>query len=140
MGLQVEDRLAITELLSKYGLLIDRHRIDEWSLLFTDDAVFDVPGIGPLCTAEARRRMVETAPKGLHLAAPPIIDEGPDGSASCQQEYLFRNVETGRFLTGWYEDEVVKRDGQWLFARRAIKYFRRAGPEGQAADSRAPGA
>lgn len=121
--------MAITELLSMYGLLIDRHLMDQWSTLFVDDAEFEVPGVGTFCSVGDRRRMVETAPKGLHLVAPPVITEsGSDGAALCQQEFLFRNVETGKFLTGWYEDEVVKDGDQWRFARRAIRYFRRAGP------------
>ena len=133
MVLPAEDRWAITELLSKYGLLIDRHLMDEWTALFTPDAEFEVPGVGTFCTVEDRRGMVENAPKGLHLVASPVITPGPSGvAAACQQEFLFRNVETGKFLTGWYEDDVVKRGDEWLFARRAIRYFRRARPRAEA--------
>ena len=46
----LEDRQAITELLSRYGLLIDQQRTDEWMELFLEDAVIEVPGRPPFRT------------------------------------------------------------------------------------------
>ena len=47
MGLSLEDRCEITELLSQYGLLLDRQQIDEWMALFVPDAVFEMQGRPP---------------------------------------------------------------------------------------------
>ena len=128
-ALSADDRQAITEMLSRYGLLIDQGRVDEWEAMFVGDAEFDVPGQEPLRTGPARRAMVEGAPRGLHLCAPPVIrSDGPDGTATTEQSFLFRNLETGQMLTGWYEDTLVKREAQWLFASRRIQYFRRPRP------------
>jgi SnoaL-like domain len=121
----VEDRQAITELLSRYGLLIDQQRTDEWMDLFLDDAVMEVPGRPPLGSGEDRRGLAEGAPRGLHLVAPPIIRAGSsDDSALVEQSFQFYNLVTRQALVGWYEDQLVKRGEQWYIARRAIRYFK----------------
>jgi SnoaL-like domain len=121
----VEDRQAITELLSRYGLLIDQKRIDQWMELFLADAVIEVSGRPPMATGPDRRALAEGAPAGEHLVAPPIIRAGTsDDSALVEQTFHYYNLETRKVLVGWYEDELVKREDTWYISRRAIKYFR----------------
>jgi SnoaL-like domain len=121
----VEDRQAITELLSRYGLLIDQQRSDEWMGLFAEDAVIEVPGRPPYRTGPDRRGLAEGAPPGLHLAAPPVIRAGAsDDVALVEQSFQFHNAVTGKPLIGWYEDELVKQGERWYIARRVIQYFR----------------
>jgi SnoaL-like domain len=121
----LEDRQAITELLSKYGLLIDQHRPDDWMELFLEDAVIEVPGRPHYRTAADRRGLAQGAPPGLHLSAPPVIRAGSsDDAALVEQSFLFHNLASGKPLVGWYEDELVKRGEQWYIARRVIQYFK----------------
>ena len=121
----LEDRQAITEILSRYGLLIDRQEPDEWLKLFLDDAVIEVPGRPAYRTGEDRRSLAEGAPRGLHLAAPPVIRAGgSEDVALVEQSFQYHNAATGKSLIGWYEDELVKRGEHWFIARRAIHYFR----------------
>ena len=121
----LEDRQAITELLSRYGLLIDQQRTDEWMELFLEDAVIEVPGRPPFRTGADRRGLAEGAPRGLHLAAPPVIRAGSsDDVALGEQSFQFHNAVTGKPLIGWYDDELVKRGDRWYIARRVIQYFR----------------
>jgi 3-phenylpropionate/cinnamic acid dioxygenase small subunit len=125
MNPSVEDRLAITELLSEYGLLLDQHQLADWLDLFVEDAVMEVPGLPPLRGRAERRALVETAPTGLHLCAPPILRAGEaDGTASARQSFMFRNSKTGQVLAGWYADELVKRGDRWHIARRVIRYLK----------------
>lgn len=124
MALEQEDRFDITNLTSRYGLLIDSRRFDEWSELWEPDASIDVPGRGPIETEEARRKLVMGSPPGVHLVAAPVVEEGGGpGTASVEQSFVFHNLATGQLMAGWYEDSLVKRDGRWYFARRAIHYF-----------------
>lgn len=126
MTLDLDDRQAITELLSRYGLLIDQRRLDEWSTLFTEECEFVVPGMGTFSTVADRRRMVENGMRGVHLVAAPVIRAGDaGGTAEAEQSFMFRAGESGRFMTGWYRDTLVKEDGRWLIARRAIEYISR---------------
>jgi SnoaL-like domain len=125
VGLSLEDRSEIIELLSQYGLLLDRHRIDEWMQLFVPDATLKMEGNPPWATAAAREELGRTAPKGTHLAAPPVILEGKlPNSAVAEQTFLFRAAASGRMLAGWYEDVLVNVEGAWRFQLRSI-YFHR---------------
>ena len=121
----VEDRQVITELLSRYGLLIDQKRVDEWMELFVEEAVIEVPGRPPLRTGAERRGLAEGAPVGLHLAAPPILRAGgSDDVALGEQSFQYQNAVTGKPIIGWYEDELVKQGQRWYIARRVIQFFR----------------
>jgi hypothetical protein len=125
VSLDWEDRTEITELLSRYGLLLDQQRLNEWMDLFTIDAVIDIQGQSPLTTVESRLHLGQSAPPGTHLCAPPVIRSGEiEGSALAEQTYFFRNVATGALLSGWYEDMLDKRDGVWRFTRLSV-YFHR---------------
>jgi SnoaL-like domain len=126
LTLDLLDRQAITELLSHYGLLIDQGRFDEWSGLFTDACEFVVPYLGTFTTVAERRSMVENGMRGVHLVAPPVLSAGDAaGTAHAEQSFIFRASETGRFMTGWYSDTLVKQDGRWLIARRVLQYISR---------------
>ena len=123
MGLSLEERNAITDLLSQYGLLLDRQQVEEWMALFLHDAVFEMEGRPPLTTAAERAELGRRAPHGTHLAAPPVIRPGgaPD-TAESEQTFMFRDAETGRMLAGWYEDVLVKVEGTWRFQHRTIRF------------------
>jgi hypothetical protein len=123
VGLSLEDRSAITDLLSQYGLLLDRQQVDEWMALFVDDAVFEMEGRSPLTTAAERAELASTAPSGTHLAAPPVIRQGgATDTAESEQTFMFRDAETGRMLAGWYEDVLVRVEGTWRFRHRTIRF------------------
>ena len=121
----IEDRQAITELLSEYGLYIDLQRFDEWDDLFTDDAIVEAPGLDPMRTRAERRALAEGAPTGLHMAAPPVLHPGASAdTVHGEQSFMWRNALNTKFLPGWYEDEYVRREGRWYIARRVIRYVR----------------
>jgi hypothetical protein len=123
LGLSLEDRCEITELLSQYGLLLDRQQIDEWMALFVPDAVLEMQGRPPLTTQADREELGRTAPHGTHLAAAPVISEAASvNTAECEQTFMFRDAATGRMLAGWYEDVLVKVDGDWRFRQRLIHF------------------
>ncbi|WP_405915000.1 nuclear transport factor 2 family protein [Streptomyces sp. NBC_00728] len=58
MSLAVEDRLAITELVSLHGHLVDDGSLDRLKELFTADVVYDLTDFGekPLCGVAAIRQ------------------------------------------------------------------------------------
>src|SRR3981081_3183537 len=101
--------------MAKYFVYMDRQE-EEWVALFDDGASFEVAGREPLVDATALKQFFHDAPRGVHLASAPLIRAGAtDGSALATQTFLFRNAETEAFRTGWYDDELVKREGTWWF-------------------------
>lgn len=126
MGLTLEDRSEISELLSQYGLLLDRQRVDEWMNLFVHDSVFEREGGAPLRTPQELEKLARTAPSGTHLAASPVIREGDAvDTAQSEQTFMFRDAESGRMLSGWYEDVLVKVEGAWRFRHRSVRFHRK---------------
>jgi SnoaL-like domain len=123
--LSLADRSEITELLSRYGLLLDQQRVDEWMELFAPDAVLEIEGRGSLRTVEDRLELGRTAPQGTHLCAPPVIRAGDSGgTARAEQTFMFRSAELGQLLAGWYEDVLVKFGDRWHFRERSIRFHR----------------
>lgn len=125
MTLSLEDRTDITELLSRYGLFLDQLRADEWLQLFLPDAVVEIEGMSSLRTNAERLELLHTAPRGVHLSAPPIISEGVTAdTATSQQTFMFLQAKRGSLLAGWYDDALVKSEGTWRFQRRIIRFYR----------------
>jgi SnoaL-like domain len=121
MDLDVGDRFAIQDLLAKYGVLMDRQD-EAWVDLFTEDAELRVAGEAPVLKADLERFFLNSK-RGLHLASPPVILSAGDGTARVTQTFLFRNALTELFRTGYYEDDLVRRDGSWRFQVRRVEFF-----------------
>jgi 3-phenylpropionate/cinnamic acid dioxygenase small subunit len=112
---------GINRLLTSYGSLLDRGEYDAWLALFAEPSSLVVDGRPQLDTMEARRRLAETAPKGVHMANPPLVTQEGDVATSVQT-FLFWNAETATGRAGWYEDELRLDRGSWKFARRVIHF------------------
>lgn len=66
--LSLEDRLDIQDLFARYCLLVDQRKVDEWTALFTPDAVFDVPGLARMAGSDQVRQIAQmVASKGEGL-------------------------------------------------------------------------
>jgi hypothetical protein len=44
-------------------------------------------------------------------------------TAHSTQTFLFRNAQTELFRVGYYEDELVRRDGTWRFLVRRVEFL-----------------
>jgi hypothetical protein len=119
-----QDRLDITELLSKWGLFIDSRRFEDWWAILEPDASIDIAGGPPIITEEGKLDIARNSPRGVHISAPPVISAGPvAATAQVEQSFFFYNIETKKALAGHYEDVVVKRAGRWYLSRRSIRFF-----------------
>jgi hypothetical protein len=99
-------------------------RNEEWVALFDDGASLEVAGREPLVEHAGLKQFLHDAPQGVHLASAPVIrPAAAEGSALATQTFLFRNAETEAFRTGWYDDELVRRDGTWKFKVRRVEFF-----------------
>jgi 3-phenylpropionate/cinnamic acid dioxygenase small subunit len=123
MELTADDTLAIQHLLAQYLVLMDRQ--DEgWVDLFEEDASFELEGREPVVDRTQRLEFFRTAIRGLHLGSAPVIRPGAStDSAAAVQTFLFRNAETEAFRTGYYDDDLVRRDGGWRFKVRRVLFF-----------------
>ncbi len=127
MTINIADRLALHELPGRYGDAIDDRNWDRLREIFTDDAVFDLTGVG------ARRlegiddivhfMNVEASHPKTHMMTNIYVDE--------QDENVIMNFRIvallGKGLVGTasYYDRVVKTDQGWRVQHRECMIHRR---------------
>ena len=75
---ELRARDAIGRLIALYGQLLDDLRLDDWGELFTDDAVWRIPGITFEGRAEIKRGVGDMEPpqpgRVKHMSFTPVID------------------------------------------------------------------
>lgn len=116
---------AINDLLARYCVLLDREDVDAVAELFAEDAQFHVFGHtyeGPAGV----RHVLRGAPRGLHVAGPPVIDVGP-GRATVAQNLVYADATTHALRLVMYDDVLVETPAGWRFAERRIRFL---GPDG----------
>lgn len=126
------DREQILELLTAYGETLDRHDFAAFGQLFTEDATY-VGGSGTTRGREAIQasleKIIKANPLGLpgpkfHVFFNPSIQiDGDRAKVRALGAYITPDPEKNIaqmvfFVT--YEDELVRRDGRWLFQQRVI--------------------
>lgn len=117
-----EDNVAICQLLARYCLALDIDDIDAWVDLFTPDATYEVFGRswdGP----DGLRKMVRTAPGGLHLGGPPMIEMVGTDEARTRQNLLFLERGTGVARSCVYDDVIRRTPEGWRIARRRCRFI-----------------
>lgn len=125
---EVEDKLAIQELLARYNFAINFGDVEGWANCFTEDGIFECP-FGIFKGYAALRKYVSdrTAERqGLplrHMNTNIIIDvQGDHASARCYLLLMQAAPEGLKLLTtGVYQDELRKIKGSWRFSHRNVK-------------------
>jgi 3-phenylpropionate/cinnamic acid dioxygenase small subunit len=115
-----DDQAEIIDLLARYCLALDRHDLDAWVSLFTDDAEYRAFG-RTFAGHAGLRGMMEGAPRGLHLGGLPLIAVEGD-SASVIQNALFVDAATHESRLVMYTDALVRAAHGWRFHRRSCQF------------------
>jgi len=129
-----EDRAAIHHLLVDYGRTLDARDFDSFAALFARDGVYVAggPNAEPLSGAQAgvamRRTFAENAlgfaEPNYHLFFNETVDfTGPDSAIADSQSLYMVPGEGGApraAMMAQYDDQLVREDGRWKFARRVV--------------------
>lgn len=111
----------IQDLLANYALALDVDDVDGCLQLFTDDAEYEVYG-RTFVGLDGIGAMFHQAPGGLHLCGATRIEINGD-IATARSQVLFVNAQTQQLRPAHYDDELVRRDGRWLFWRRRCRFI-----------------
>lgn len=120
---RLEDIKAIETLISRYAWHVPRCEVDELVDLFTEDAEFQ-SGPRLLKGSQALRGyFAELTPNhSVPLVSNFIIEiDGDSARSTCKMMGPWIGADRPAFV-GWYEDELRREKGRWLFHRR---HFRR---------------
>ncbi|MGE0680877.1 MAG: nuclear transport factor 2 family protein [Candidatus Binatia bacterium] len=123
---EVIDREAIRTLPVRYCHCVWQKDIDGYVNLFTKDGSF-LPD-GGLPQAQGHEELRKVVGGGLDVLKPrPFIHNhvvellGPDrAKGTCYVEVRMLRDGKKWLVTGWYNDEYVKVDGEWKFKSRKI--------------------
>jgi hypothetical protein len=120
--MDLEDRIAITELISLHGHLVDAG--DPPDRLFTPDVRYDVSDlgggvlIGPEAVWQAGLALGEGNPVGHHVTNVVLTEVGPDEVASLSKGIGV--MADGSCGSATYEDTVVRTRAGWRISRRKV--------------------
>ncbi|OBK22189.1 hypothetical protein A5634_08485 [Mycobacterium asiaticum] len=122
----MSDSAAIRDTLAAYALALDANDIEGCLTLFADDAEFEVYGT-VFTGRDGIGEMFRAAPNGLHLTGASRVDVGQDNTASARSQVLFVQCRyaalTHQMRLALYDDDLVCRDGTWLFRRRRCRFI-----------------
>ena len=139
-GSYADDRAEIEDLQARYLFALDFRDPDLYVSTFTEDGILDV-GSGEIKGREAIKQTIARMPQpaataGLHAAVGrhniSNIVVRIDGNRATGRSYWFHysndNPKRAGVFDGFghYEDEMVKVEGRWLFAKRRIYNENRA--------------
>lgn len=124
------DRLGIQDIVHKYALYIDEHRIEEWVSLFTHDGVLDERAfgfenhVGHEAIKACGMYLKGTVAYALHHITTVVIEE----MAPTEARGVVFSIVEGLLKDGFhasyhvvYDDRYVKDDGSWLFKERVLR-------------------
>ena len=127
--IDVSDRLAIHELLSLYGHLIDQRRWAELDQVFSADVVFDATEMGvPLTTsfnALLEHWTTDATHPLAHHATNVVVTEDADGTVRVMSKGIGVGNK-GRVGSVTYFDVVVRTPAGWRLKHR-VAQLRRPG-------------
>lgn len=130
----VEDRLAIRELLENYADAVCCNDAESWGSNWAEDGVWEMPDYPQFGTTRGRKAIVEmwkaamaNYPGIIFVATPGEIRV--DGDRATVRSYTSEVYDDAAGKThrdrGRYEDELVKRNGKWLFLKRSFRNIHR---------------
>ena len=127
MTIDTADRLELHELPGRYGDAIDDRNWDRLRQVFTDDAIFDLTGVGlrPLDGIEDIVHFMDVAaqhPK-THMMTNIYVDDG--GESVTMNFRIVALLGKGLVGTASYYDTVVKTPDGWRVKHRDCMLHRR---------------
>lgn len=130
---EIADRAAIHALLVEYGATLDSRDFDGFGKLFGADGVY-IAGSGTEAKgpaiSEMMRQIFAVSPRAsrqpnFHLFFNEVVTfEGRDRARATSMSLWMVPDDNNRpaaALSARYEDELVRKQGRWLFARRVVK-------------------
>jgi hypothetical protein len=126
-ALSTADYVEIQQLYARYAFSVDLQDVDAWMACWTDDGALVTTAGKRTGGADQRRAMMLAngdvpEERGYHWVGNVVIDAAEHGAnGRCYLMHLFAPDGPARLRYAlYYQDELVKRDGRWLFRLRTL--------------------
>ncbi|MEO7348448.1 MAG: nuclear transport factor 2 family protein [Terrimesophilobacter sp.] len=131
---ELVDEMAIRGLSHRYAMALDSNDLEAWRALFSEDIVVESGTSAPRGLAEVLRIpeiQLQRYKKTLHSVTTQQVHLDGDtasGEVYCTAYHIYEDFHQGgrlsfdlshNFLIR-YDDNYVRNDGRWVFARRRI--------------------
>jgi 3-phenylpropionate/cinnamic acid dioxygenase small subunit len=132
MSSTLEHKDAIRELMAEYCFRLDDGRYEDMAALFTEDGTWDTAfgkATGRAAITELARGIRARAgaerPRAAHLVTNIVIAlKGAEAEVRSNWIVMQNSPQGPKIGSGGaYADQMVRRDGQWLFRYRKIDRF-----------------
>lgn len=134
----LEDRILIRELIEAYADAVMIRDADAWGAVWAEDAYWSLPEVpgheefigreaivnGWVASMTQYASMTDYAEPMIYIATPGAIEvTGDTATARVYTSEIYKDPDSGKEIRvrGRYDDELRKRDGQWLFTRRIYR-------------------
>lgn len=133
VSVTVEDRFEITQVLARYGHVMDNRDAPILAEIFTQDAVFDVSSVGGpvyrgLEDLEGFLALGDSIHPPFHLLTNAWVSEDVDGAVTSVSKWLTVDKHTGLPRSGEYLDAWRRTDAGWRIAHRVARVRWTGGP------------
>jgi uncharacterized protein (TIGR02246 family) len=124
----VEDRTLIRELMSTYAGAVFRGDLEAWLATYSEEGVWLLQGAEhrgkPALRAHFERLFapIEKMAFFTEVSAIEVQADQATAHSYCREILVMKNGDV-RKVVGHYRDQLVRREGAWLFARRAYELF-----------------
>jgi hypothetical protein len=109
---------SANRLMANYARFVDNKKGTQWQGLFGRSG-FLVNGDQEVTGDDLAGFAVESMP-GVHIQAVPHFERRPDGSVRAESSFVFVSAAECLIRSGYYLDELVIEDGEYVFASRTI--------------------
>jgi len=130
----LQDKVAIRDLLDGYFDAIARRDWDALAATFTPDGAWRLEGAANMqfetrdSVKAGMSKLVEATELAILMNHSSVIEISGDRAKArtlCHEITRRAGVAQAGFLLGFYHDELVRSDGQWLFARKTFRIVHR---------------
>lgn len=119
------DKMAIKELCARYSIAFDTGDAEGYAALFTEDGTIELGGqkiVGRAAIRDFASSIYGGVPDPQHVQSNHVIDvTGDKARSKCElTAFLSRPDGVHTVCTGFYEDNLLRVDGHWMFSYRNI--------------------
>jgi hypothetical protein len=125
MASEVEDKLEIQQLAQTYADGVMQQNVDIWGSTWAEKGEWSLPGMEkPITGRETLKPFWSQVMKGyphvLHWVQPGLITiNGDKATARFYVQENIKDAQGGQVrVAGVYDDELVRENGKWKFAKR----------------------